>query len=138
MSTTKPSQQHRQRAADLVRLLKTAFPTNWEKHLRNLGVTDPADLAPAELAEFTDRVFWLVKQTGIKDPAAWLVTHRTLMEAPRAPVIPVKLEAAVEIAGDISVQRDSVKLEPVKLGVAPVKTSSPPPPTPVAPFPTSR
>jgi hypothetical protein len=78
MSTTTPSQQH-QRADDLVRLLWTAFPTNWEKHLRNLGVTDPADLSPAELAEFTNEVFWRVKQMGIKDPAAWLVTYRTLM-----------------------------------------------------------
>ena len=82
----------------------TAFPRNWEKHLRNLGVTDPADLPPAELAQFTDRVFWLVKQTGIKDPAAWLVTHRTLEEARTAPVVPVELKSPVEIAGNISVQ----------------------------------
>jgi hypothetical protein len=138
MSTTTPSQQQIHRATDVVRLLQTAFPRNWEKHLRNLGVTDPADLAPAELAEFTDRVFWLVKQTGIKDPAAWLVTHRALMEASTAPVVPLKLEAPVEIAGDISVQPDSVKLEKVKFGLDPARTSSAPPPAPVAATVTSR
>ena len=68
MSTTTPSQQQGHRAADLVRLLQTAFPRDWEKHLRILGVTDPADLSPAELAKFTDEVFWRVTQTGIKRP----------------------------------------------------------------------
>ena len=47
MSTTTPSQQQGHRAADVVRLLQKAFPRDWENHLRNLGVTDPADLAPA-------------------------------------------------------------------------------------------
>jgi hypothetical protein len=97
MSTTPPSQQY-QRAADLVRLLRTAFPKNWEKHLRNLGVPDPADLPPAELDEFTNEVFWRVKQMGIKDPAAWLVTYRTLMQASTVPLIPVELNAPAETA----------------------------------------
>jgi hypothetical protein len=56
-------------AADVVRLLQTAYPNAWENHLRNLGVTAPADLPPAELDRFTERVFWHVRQTGIKDPA---------------------------------------------------------------------
>jgi len=139
MSTTTPSQQQRQRAANLARLLRTAFPTNWQKHLRVLGVADPAALPPEELAEFADQVFWRVKQMGIEDPAAWLVTHRTLMEARPAMVVPVELEAPVETAaGYISVRQDSVELEPGKLGTAPAKTSSPPPPKPVAATPTSR
>jgi hypothetical protein len=139
MSTTTPSHQQGHRAADLVQLLQTAFPRDWKNHLRILGVTDPADLSPAELAKFTDEVFWRVKQMGIKDPAAWLVTHRARMEASTAPLIPVELKAPVETAADdISVQRDSVELEPVTLEIAPAKTSSPQPAKPVAATPTSR
>jgi hypothetical protein len=139
MSTTTPSHQQGHRAADLVQLLQTAFPRDWKNHLRILGVTDPADLSPAELAKFTDEVFWRVTQTGIKDPAAWLVTHRARMEASTAPLIPVELKAQVETAADdISVQRDSVELESVTLEMAPAKTSSPQPPKPVAATPTSR
>jgi hypothetical protein len=137
MSTTTPSQQQGHHAADLVQLLQTAFPRDWQNHLRILGVTDPTVLSPAKLAEFTNEVFWRVKQMEIKDPTAWLVTHRTLMEAATAPVVPAELGAPVKIADDISVQRDSVKLEPVKLGIAPVKTSSSPSATPVAATPTS-
>lgn len=139
MSTTTPSQQQGHHAADLVRLLQTAFPRDWKNHLRILGVTDPTVLSPAKLAEFTNEVFWRVKQMGIRDPAAWLVTHRTLMQASTAPLIPVELKAQVETAADdISVQRDSVELEPVTLEMAPAKTSSPQPPKPVAATPTSR
>ena len=91
MSTATPSQpQQDHRAADVLRLLQTTFPRDWEKHLRNL----PSRSLPlAEPAEFTDQVFWRVKQIGIKDPATWLVTHRTLMEAPTAPLVPVEPEA---------------------------------------------
>ena len=64
--------------AHIVQLLQTAFPIRWQQHLHNrLGATRPTDLTPAELAEFTDHVFWLVKQTGIKDPAAMLVFGRS-------------------------------------------------------------
>ena len=138
MSAATPSQPQGHRAADVLRLLQTAFPKHWKNHLRNYGITDPADLPAAELARFTEHVFWLVKQTGIKDPAAWLVNHRTLMEAATAPLVPVEPEAPVESAGDISMQRDSIELEPGKLGAAPAKASSPPPPTPVAATPSSR
>ena len=68
MSTITPSPQQGPRAADVVQLLQIAFPNHWEKHLRNYGVTDPGNLPPAELAQFTDHAFWLVKQTGIKRP----------------------------------------------------------------------
>ena len=36
------------RFAAVVRLLQTAYPNAWEKHLHNLGVTASADLSPAE------------------------------------------------------------------------------------------
>jgi hypothetical protein len=138
MSTTTPLPRQGPSAADVVRLLQTAFPNAWERHLRNLGVTAPADLPPAELDRFTERVSWLVKQTGIKDPAAWLAFHRAQLEATMAPVAPIEFEAPLEIAGNIPAQRDCAEFEPVKLGVDPAKTSSAPPPTPVAATVTNR
>ena len=72
MSTTTLSPRQGPSVSDLVQLLQTAFPKTWENHLHNLGVSTRADLTSAELARFTERVFWEVKQTGIKDPAAWL------------------------------------------------------------------
>ena len=111
-------------AADVVRVLQAAYPKAWEYHFRNLGVTAPADLPPAELIRFTKRVFWLVRQSGIKDPVAWIAANPP-------PVAPVEPEALVEIAGDISVHRDAVELEPVKLGVDLAKTSGASPPIPV-------
>jgi hypothetical protein len=52
MSTTTLSLPQGASAADVVRLLQTAYPKAWENHLRNLGVTAPADLPPAELDRF--------------------------------------------------------------------------------------
>jgi len=73
MNTTTLSPRQGPTVAHVVQLLQTAYPKAWEQHLRNrLGATDPADLTPAELADFTAHVFWLVRQTGIRDPAAWL------------------------------------------------------------------
>ena len=72
MSTTTLSPRRGPSLSDLVQLLQTAFPKTWENHLHNLGVFTKADLTSAELTRFTERVFWEVKQTGIKDPAAWL------------------------------------------------------------------
>ena len=68
MSTAMPSQPQGHRAADVLRLLQTAFPKRWKNHLHNYGITDPADLPAAEFARFTERVFWLVKQTGNQRP----------------------------------------------------------------------
>jgi len=118
-------------AADVVAMLQTALPKTWEKTLRSfLGDTAPADLPPAELARFTDHVFWLVKQYGIKNPAGWLATYRARLDAAMAPAAPVEPKSPVEIA-DILVQRDSADFEPVKLGKGPAKTSNVSPPTPV-------
>jgi hypothetical protein len=75
-------------AAQLVQLLQTAYPVNWQQllhaRLGAYGITDPAELMPAKLAEFRDDVFRAAKQTAIKDPAAWIF-HRAQVE-PKAPV----------------------------------------------------
>ena len=76
-----PSPRQAPSAADVVRVLQAAYPNAWEKHLRNLGVTAPTDLPPAELTQFTNRVFWLVRQSGIKDPAAWVAANPAPVEA---------------------------------------------------------
>jgi hypothetical protein len=106
--------------AHILQLLQTAFPTAWERHLRNrLGATRPADLTHAQLAEFTDHVFWMVKQTGIKDPAAVLAFWAQL-DAKKAAA---KLVAPAEMA-DIAAERKSAEREPVALK----NNSSPPRP----------
>ncbi len=69
-------------------------------------------------------VFWLVKQTGIKDPAGWIAFHRAQSEA-MAPVASAELKAPVEGAGDIPEQW-TVELEPDKSKVDPAKTSGEP------------
>jgi hypothetical protein len=107
-------------AADIVQLLQTAFPRDWERHLRNyLGDATPYDLPPTELARLTEHVFWLVKQMGIKDPAAWLATYRARMEATKAPAPPV---------GDIAAHRRSAQLEPLELTSSLAETSGTPSP----------
>jgi hypothetical protein len=99
MSTTALSPRQAPSAADVVRLLQTAYRNAWEKYLRKLGVTAPANLPPAELTRFADRVFWLVRQTGFKDPAVWLLAHRARVEATKNQVAAVEPETPVEIAG---------------------------------------
>jgi len=126
-----PSPRQSPCAADVVAMLQTALPKNWEKLLHiSLGDTDPADLPPDELARFTDHVFWLVKQYGIQNPAGWLANYRTRLEAAMARSAPIELKSPVEI-GDIRVKRDTAKLEPVNLGKGPTKTSSVSSPKPV-------
>jgi hypothetical protein len=127
MSTSIPSPRLGPSAADIVLLLQTAFPNAWERPLRNfLGGTAPADLPPAELARFTEHVFWLVKQTGIRDPAAWLACRAQL----DASMAPVELGSPVEV-GNIPAERDCAELEPVKLGIGLAKASGASPLQPV-------
>jgi hypothetical protein len=113
--------------AHIVQLLQTAYPTVWERHLHyRLGATRPADLTIAQLAEFTDHVFWLVKQTGIRDPAAMLAFWAQL-DAKKAAE---KLGSPVEIA-DIVAQRKSAEREPVTLENSSSTTDDASPPRPV-------
>ncbi len=112
--------------ADLVCLLQTGclnHPKLGETLLRNYfqGVSVPADLPPEELARFTDYVFRVVKQGGIKDPAGWLEGHRARQEATMALAGPIDWEALIETGGDAPIKRDD--RDPV---------SSEPPPPPVA------
>jgi hypothetical protein len=109
--------------AHVVELLQTAYPKIWKQLLRNrLGAADPADLTPAELAGFIDHVFWLVKQTGIRDPAALLV-FRAQLDATAAPAKP---GSPVENS-DIAVQWKSAEREAVPLENNPATTAASPP-----------
>jgi hypothetical protein len=114
--------------AQVMALLQTALPKHWEQLLRNrLGATDPTDLTPAEFVSFTQHVFWVVKQHGIKDPTAWLAYR----EQPDAKAAPAKPGSPVEIA-DIALQRKSAGSKPVALENSPATTSAAAPPRPVA------
>jgi hypothetical protein len=114
--------------AQLVELFLTAYPINGEqrlhRHLGSLGVTDPADLTPAKLAEFRDHVFRSAKQAGIKDPAAWIL-HRAQVEPKVSKTqCPVRVKAT---AG----QPKSAESEPVALVNPPTApAASAPPPAP--------
>jgi hypothetical protein len=97
--------------AHILMLLQEAYPKHWQQHVRNrLGATQPADLTLAQLSEFTDHVFWMVKQTGMKDPAAMLV-FRAQLDAKEAAA---KLGPSVVVA-DITAQRKSAERERVTL-----------------------
>jgi hypothetical protein len=103
----------------MVRMLQIAFPKDWEKHLHNLGVTASANPPPADLDRIMEHVFWMVRQTGIKDPAAWIAFDMAREEAASASVEP---EAPL-IAFPVAVPQNRVELEPVKLGTDLAKTS---------------
>jgi hypothetical protein len=110
-------------AAQLVELLQTAYPINWEQLLRKrldaLGVADPADLTPAKLAAFRDHVFWSVKQSGIKDPAAW-ISHQAQVD-PKAPAPKLRCPVQVE---DTAGQSKSVERGPVAIENSPAIASA--------------
>jgi hypothetical protein len=97
------------RFASMVRMLQTAYPKHWGLHLRNLGVAASANTPPADLDQIMERVFWMVPQVGIKDPAAWIAFDIGRAEADS---VSVEHEAPPKIA----VRHNSVELEPVKLG----------------------
>jgi hypothetical protein len=92
--------------AELVQLLQTAFPMpmHWQNHVHNLGLSSGWDLAPEELARVTERVFWMVPQMGIKDPAAWLANRRRL-DAANASTSRIKKDAALRNARELQVSR---------------------------------
>jgi hypothetical protein len=107
------------RFASMVRMLQTACPRDWEKHLKNLGVTASANPAPAELERIMERVFWMVPQAGIKNPAAWMDFDMARVEAASASVEP---ETPLKVALDVAIRQNPVGLGPVKLGTDLAKT----------------
>jgi hypothetical protein len=131
MKTNSPFPRPGPTVALVVALLQEAYPNTWEQLLRNrLGATDPADLTPAEFAEFTEHVFWLVKQRGIKDPAAWLA-FRAQLDAQEAPAAPAKLGSRPEI-DHLAVHRKSAEREPIAFENSPATTSATSPARPPA------
>src|SRR5450631_1156315 len=100
--------------ASMVRMLQTAYPKTWEKHLQNLGVTASADPPPAELKRIMERVFWMVPQAGIKNPAGWMEFDMARVEAASASVKP---EGPPKVALPVAVRQNPVELAPAKLGV---------------------
>jgi hypothetical protein len=107
--------------ASMVRMLQTAYPKTWEKHLQNLGVTASADPPPAELKRIMERVFWMVPQAGIKNPACWMEFDMARVEAASASVKP---EGPPKVALPVAVRQNPVELAPAKLGVGLAETSS--------------
>jgi hypothetical protein len=104
----------------MVQMLRTAYPSTWEKHLQNLGVTASADPPPADLDRIMERVFWMVRQATIKNPAGWMESDMARAEAALASVEP---EAPLKVALDVAVRQNPVELKPVNLGTDQTKIS---------------
>jgi Helix-turn-helix domain len=93
----------------IIALFQNAYPVNGVQLLRKrLGATNPADLAPAELAEFIKWVLAALKSAGI--PAA-LLADSVRREAEAAAA---KLVAPAEMA-DIAAEQKSAEREPATL-----------------------
>jgi hypothetical protein len=120
--------------AQVVELLQTAYPINWEQLLRarlaGFGISDLADLTPAMLAKFRDQVFWSVRQSSIKDPAAWIANQEQFKAKAAAAKLPYPVGA-----DDTAAQRKSAGREPVAVENSPATASTasalPPIPRPV-------
>jgi hypothetical protein len=111
------------RFASMVRMLQTAYPRDWERHLHNLGVTASADPSPADLDRVMETVFGMVRQAGIKNPADWIAFDMDRVERASALIEP---EAPPEVALPAG-RQNAVEIEPVKLGTDPAMTSGAPP-----------
>jgi hypothetical protein len=111
------------RFASMVRMLWTAYPRDWERHLHNLGVTAPAsasaDPSPGDLDRVMETVFGMVRQAGIKNPAAWIAFDMDRVERASALIEP---KAPREVALPAGPQ-NAVEIEPVKLGTDLATTS---------------
>jgi hypothetical protein len=95
----------------IITVFRDAYHVNWEQLLRErLGATHPANLAPAELAEFIKYVLAALKSAGIRDPAALLADSVRREAEPAA----AKLVAPAEMA-DIAAEQKSAEREPVAL-----------------------
>ena len=111
------------RFASMVRMLQTAYPNTWERHLHNLGVTASADPPPAELERVMGRVFGWFPRPGSKillpgsrlTWLAWSGFGVGRAEAPR------------KVALGVAVRQIPVELKPAKLGTDLAKTSGAPP-----------
>src|SRR5580704_2529088 len=95
----------------IIALFQTAYHVNWEQLLRaRLGATNPANLAPPELAEFIKWVVAALKSAGIRDPAA-LLADSVRREAEAAAA---KLGSSAAI-GDIAAEQKSDGRAPVTI-----------------------
>ena len=89
--------------AHIIALFQEAYPVNGVQLLRKrLGATNPADLAPPELAEFIKYVLAALKSAGIRDPAD-VLAYGVRLEAEAAAA---KLGSSAAI-GDLAAERKS-------------------------------
>ncbi|MGA8899624.1 helix-turn-helix transcriptional regulator [Bradyrhizobium sp.] len=97
--------------AHIISLFQTAYHVNWEQLLRaRLGATHPANLAPAELAEFIKYMLGALKSAGIRDPAD-VLAYGVRREAEAAAA---KLKSSAAI-GDLAAERKSDGHAPVTI-----------------------
>ena len=121
MSKTIPSPRQGPRAADVVQLLKIAFPKPGRSISATTATPTPATFRPRSWPDLPITCSGSSSRPESKTPP------------PGSPLTGLwwrLLLAPVEIAGDLPVQRVSVELEPGKLSVDPVKTSCALAPTP--------
>ena len=97
--------------AHLIALFHDAHPVNGEQLLRaRLGATNPANLAPPELAEFIKWTLRALKSAGVRDPAD-VLAYGVRLEAEAAAA---KLGSSAAI-GDIAPERKSDGHVPVTI-----------------------
>jgi hypothetical protein len=97
--------------AHIIVLFHDAYPVNGVQLLRaRLGATNPANLAPPELAEFIKWVLAALKSAGIRDPADALANGVRL----EAEAAAAKLGSSAAI-GDIAAERKSDGHAPVTI-----------------------
>jgi hypothetical protein len=95
--------------AHIIALFQDAYPVSWAQLLRRrLGATNPAKLAPPELAEFIKWALAALKSAGIRNPTA-LLADRVRREAEAAAA---KLGSSAAI-GDLAAERKSDGHAPV-------------------------
>jgi predicted DNA-binding transcriptional regulator AlpA len=97
--------------AHIIALFQDAYHVNGVQLLRKrLGATNPADLAPPELAEFIKWVLAALKSAGIRDPAD-VLANGVRLEAEAAAA---KLGSSAAI-GDLAAERKSDGHAPVTI-----------------------
>ena len=97
--------------AHIITLFQEAYPVNGIQLLRaRLGATNPANLAPPELAEFIRYMLAALKSAGIRNPAA-LLEDRVRRAAEAADAKPGSSAAT----GDLPAERKSDGHAPVTI-----------------------